>query len=311
MSTVPVRHRSPLSCLLVGLFLSLLPQEPIRAQSPRGSVTAASVQGAVTPSGSLFSYAYTVSNGAASTAGIWRIWLDLTAARNGISLSEIGLTNGECFLEPVAAAVRANPRAQPMIPVALVGPVAWQCGLALSGTAQWFAPDSALQISPGQSVGGFTVTSPGLPGLRAVAVEPLLDVQALDVKLPEDDSPGEIQAYIARVTSIRTAASFHATTVGPTAPPANFIPENFLQTVISYKEQAIKQGWIKDQGIGISLDAKLNAAQAALARGDNNTAANVLNALLNEVAAQAGKQLSSEAVALLKFNTQYLISKIQ
>jgi hypothetical protein len=98
--------------------------------------------------------------------------------------------------------------------------------------------------------------------------------------------------------------------VGPTAPPADFRLADFLQTIISYKEQAIQLGWIKDRGIGISLDAKLNAAQASLSRGDNRAATNQLSALLEEVDAQAGKQLSSEAVALLKFNTQYLISRM-
>ena len=50
---------------------------------------------------------------------------------------------------------------------------------------------------------------------------------------------------------------------------------------------------------------------AALARGQSRTAANVLNALINEVDAQAGKQISPEAAALLKINVQYLINKIQ
>jgi hypothetical protein len=47
------------------------------------------------------------------------------------------------------------------------------------------------------------------------------------------------------------------------------------------------------------LDVKLNAALAALQAGNNNEAANQLNAFLNEVSAQSGKHLSPEAVALL------------
>lgn len=103
----------------------------------------------------------------------------------------------------------------------------------------------------------------------------------------------------------------HIRTVGPVPTPSNPDANQFLQTIIGYKEQAIQQGWIKNQGIGNSLDTKLNAASASLARGDNKAAVNQLNALLNEVNAQAGKQLSPEAVALLQLNTQYLISKLQ
>jgi hypothetical protein len=53
--------------------------------------------------------------------------------------------------------------------------------------------------------------------------------------------------------------------------PVSFNAARFLATIISQKEQAISQGWIKDQGIGISLDAKLNAAGASLARGDKDS----------------------------------------
>jgi hypothetical protein len=61
----------------------------------------------------------------------------------------------------------------------------------------------------------------------------------------------------------------------------------------------------------VALDANLNAARSALSRGNVNTTLNELRALLNQVEALSGKQLSPEAVALLKFNTLYLISKIQ
>jgi len=99
-------------------------------------------------------------------------------------------------------------------------------------------------------------------------------------------------------------------TVAPTAPPANFQPIQFLQTIQSYKEQALKQGWINNAGVANSLDVKLNAALTALQAQDTNTAKNILNALLNEVEAQAGKHLTTEALALLQFNTQHLISKL-
>ncbi len=155
---------------------------------------------------------------------------------------------------------------------------------------------------------GFSVRTDLLVGLCPFRLKPRVNTTKLGVAPP--DFEGDLPDYEAKVEAIMRTLSAIGTTIGPTAPPAHFVSTDFLQTIISYKEQAIQQGWIKDQGIGISLDAKLNAASAALARGDNKTAVNVLNALLNEVDAQAGKQLLPEAVALLKFNTQYLISKL-
>ena len=77
-----------------------------------------------------------------------------------------------------------------------------------------------------------------------------------------------------------------------------------------YKEEALTLGWINDAGVADSLDVKLNAALVALQRGDNGTAKNILRALLHDVDAQADQHLTSEAVALIKFNTLFLISKI-
>ena len=72
--------------------------------------------------------------------------------------------------------------------------------------------------------------------------------------------------------------SVSGTTLCPVSAPALFDATQFLAGIINVKEQAIQRGWIKHQGVGISLDAKLNAAQAALTRGNTRTAANVLDA---------------------------------
>lgn len=54
---------------------------------------------------------------------------------------------------------------------------------------------------------------------------------------------------------------------------------------------------------------QLSAANS-LTRGNTTAAKNQLNAFINEVNAQAGKALTPDAVALLKFDAQYLISKL-
>jgi len=268
-----------------------------------------SLVGTVTVSGDVYTYTYSVRNSSSSTGSVWTIDLDIAQPAGGATVSGAGLVNGQGFLEDSAKAVGGRPEAVATTPVAGTAPAGWVCSVAIDGRAVWGAEDQNALIPPGGSTGGYELTSRGLPGIRAVVAEPFLDLAQLPIAPPS--GPSDLKRYDDQLAALQASVRFTGMTIGPTAPPSDFKPSNFLQTIISYKEQAIKQGWIKDQGIGISLDAKLNAAQAALARGDNNTAANVLNALLNEVAAQSGKQLSSEAVALLKFNTQYLISKIQ
>jgi hypothetical protein len=50
-----------------------------------------------------------------------------------------------------------------------------------------------------------------------------------------------------------------------------------------------------DPVIGTALTAKVNGALAALGKGDEKTAANNLNALLNQIKAQRGKKISTAA----------------
>jgi hypothetical protein len=190
-------------------------------------------------------------------------------------------------------------------------PPTWVCGLSLDGTAQFGAPDATARINPGQSLVGFHIASYGLPAIRTVLLEPKVNSVDTGVAPPKDDSRAEMGTYLGQVAAIQRNASVKTVTVAPTAPPANFAPGDFLATIISYKEQAIQQGWIDNSGISNSLDAKLNAARDSLSRNDTRAAKNQLNALINELDAQAGRHLTPEAVALLKFNVQYLISKLQ
>jgi hypothetical protein len=69
-------------------------------------------------------------------------------------------------------------------------------------------------------------------------------------------------------------------------------------------------GDIKD-GIYNGLLAKLEAAQAALARGQYGAAANNLNAFINQILAQKGKGITEDAADLLMADAQWVISTLR
>jgi hypothetical protein len=167
--------------------------------------------------------------------------------------------------------------------------------------AGWSATSTV--VAPGGSLSGFQLLAPGLPSIVEAFVVGDIHVDQLP-NFPNGEAPESLPG------SDITQNSLRVPTVGPVSPPLNITPLTFLATIVSFKEQAFALGWIANGGIKNSLDAKLNAAQAALNSGNSREAKNQLNALLNEVSAQAGKQLTSEAVALLQFNTQYLINQI-
>ena len=60
-----------------------------------------------------------------------------------------------------------------------------------------------------------------------------------------------------------------------------------------------------------SLDKKLENAKKQLEKGKIKNALNILNAFLNQVEAQKDKHLTSEAYALLRFNAEYLVQRLE
>jgi len=174
-------------------------------------------------------------------------------------------------------------------------------GILAIPRVMWSSSDSINNIAPGTTLGGFTFSSKGLPSIKsyyamAFVLPPVVEV--------EPDSIVGGGGFLKRSKIGRTLA--------PTDPPNPFIPLAFLDTLISYKHQAFALGWIKNQGIANSLNQKLENARRQLERGNKTPARNMLRAFVNEVEAlnKQGKQLTSEAYALLKFNAEYLIGKL-
>lgn len=86
---------------------------------------------------------------------------------------------------------------------------------------------------------------------------------------------------------------------------------DLIDMLISDVNTAYEKGWIDNRGIANSLDKKLENAKKQLEKGKTNTAVSILNAFVNEVEAQKDKHLTSEAYALLKYNAEYLLTKLK
>ncbi len=91
---------------------------------------------------------------------------------------------------------------------------------------------------------------------------------------------------------------------------------NYLITLVQDSRQL---GWIKVDGVEQSLLAKLINAKRKLEAGETAVAKNMLNAFLHEVQAVScqdfscpgNKPLTSEAFALLFFNGQFLLGRLE
>jgi hypothetical protein len=126
---------------------------------------------------------------------------------------------------------------------------------------------------------------------------------------PTESPGGKLGSAIA---ALRVFPADHVIrkTLAPFAPPNTFVPLTFIDTIASYKHQAFDLGWIDNQGIVTSLDAKLDSAKKYLEQGQTIPAINELEAFVIEVEAQKNTHLNSEPYALLKYNAGYLIAEL-
>ena len=181
-------------------------------------------------------------------------------------------------------------------------------------------------IPTGETVGGFLFRSQGIP---AIVNSAFWGRERAEFSPPGDYDADDVADYFDKIyqgfkeeykDKFKTVL---LKTLGPTAPPADFKPLDFLNYIISMKHEATSLGWITNKGIEQSLDAKLEAAKKKLEQGKNDTAKNVLQAFINEVEAQGcesyeggsapcpqGKHLTPEAYALLRYNVLYLIERL-
>jgi hypothetical protein len=199
-----------------------------------------------------------------------------------------------------------------------LSPEGWSgMGTGITGGSPYsWSSDEAddFNIKPGGSLSGFSLQSAGLPGIVTFYAHGWVDLPTIT----EEEMPGEDEEDCPERNIFINA--FKTKTIGPTAPPEELVPADFLRNLIEMKHEATKQGWITNTGVERSLDAKLDAALKNVQSGNTKAAGNILGAFINEVEAQGcetyddcpkGKHLTPEAYALLKYNAQYLIDNLK
>ncbi len=164
-------------------------------------------------------------------------------------------------------------------------------------------------VAIGRSV-EFTIISKDMPGVILSRFRGRTD--SLNLAF-EGEPSAQVQFLIDSLMSLAANRYVGQSTVGPVPTPLDIIPIAFLDTLIAHKHRALALAWITNEGVANSLDQKLNNARQQLERGNNKSAMNILEAFVNEVEAlnKQGKQITSEAFALLKYNAEYLISQLQ
>jgi len=120
------------------------------------------------------------------------------------------------------------------------------------------------------------------------------------------DDPGDADRYNQDLARYVESQSVEGVTLAPAA-PVTVAPDRVLANLTNQVVRARSLGWISNDSIARSLRAKLEPARAAFSRRHFEIARYILSALRNEVTARSGKSLTTEAVALLDVNIQYVL----
>ncbi|NNN04713.1 MAG: hypothetical protein HKL90_02315 [Elusimicrobia bacterium] len=196
--------------------------------------------------------------------------------------------------------------------------VSWYSAWPTSSTDDLMHP-SPEALQPGKSLTNLGLISTFLPGPTTFYAQgwviPATQEQ-IDAKLgasPATEPSGrQLQAIYPAALPINKN-SFHGLTIGPMQSPVGLTPAALVDRLAALKHQALTLGWISGpgaEGVVQSLDAKLTAAKAALARGDAKAAEGQLTAFINELNAQHGKLIDDNAFFMLQANAQFILAKL-
>lgn len=163
-------------------------------------------------------------------------------------------------------------------------------------------------VAPGGSTSGFSFRSAGQPTIVKSYLEgnaPLLAFTA---------EPPQLLYDLLNTIDVFPHNTVVRRTLGPADPPTPFNGLGFLDTIKSYITESRTLNWITTQATADKYTALINSAQAHLSSSPplrGTVKAKLDSVLVNVYPDSAAALITSEAYALLRFNTEYVLKKLR
>jgi hypothetical protein len=256
------------------------------------------------PTKIIYFYSYSIKNGTENTAGLDRFEIDVS--RDSIStaiLSDIGLQFVDTIIENAYKRMYAE-ISNSIVPIGFPSlPQYGNGALTIRKTAELYAK----VIKQGEEINGFVMSSRGLPGIRRFIAAPYYDIVNFYPSIDDVDDPDSLMD---KMEKDRDSISFHGYTISPTALPKNFISIVWCDTLTSYTTQSRMLGWIKDQLSANKYLGYFTSARKSLGQNNITSTRTTLQQVLTDANVDSTANLTSEAYALIRYNTEYLLAQL-
>jgi len=251
----------------------------------------------------IYTYYYSLRNGVSSNVGVQWFEIDVRRNPNSIFLDSIGLPFMNSRIQNAYRRTNSS-TLNASIPLSFPSlPQYGDGGLTENETAIL----SAGQIKPGEEKHGFALSSKGLPAIRNFTAVPIFDPNDYYPSVgnvPNPDSLAQI------VDQEREAIKYHGYTIGPSAPPLNFVATAWCDTIMSYTTQSRTIGWITNQTTTNKYLNYFTTTKTQLHANNIGGARSTLQTVLTNAISDSTSNLTSEAYALIYYNTQYLLTQL-
>ena len=157
-------------------------------------------------------------------------------------------------------------------------------------------------IEPGDYTKGFIKQSTALPVIGKYFIR-------AENTLPNISSMND-EEYESGDKPDITNNSVIGNTIGLTDPPNPFVLIDFIDTLLTNTDSSYSLGWIQNEQTRDKYNTYFTNAKNYLNQNNNNAAKTELQKVLTDCNTDSSSVLTSEAYALLYFNTDYLINQI-
>jgi len=160
-------------------------------------------------------------------------------------------------------------------------------------------------LEPTWSTDGFIISSKNLPGIGESGMQGVTSILSYSHGFPNDNIEKKLLELSLGKSSFKLLP-----TVIPVIINDGLNSYKLLDIIKNYNNQSYDLGWIKDGTTYSKYNNYLTIAKTAIEQNDHYSAGAYLQGIIAEVDLDSSITLTSEAYALLKFNTEYLLKQL-